>query len=121
MRLPLAALLALVPIGVGLAAAANAPSSARTKPNSSPGAIALIADRRVEEADIRRAASVMAQDPIRTRQHAVWRKKLLDLCLQGGESCRDLALVEGVAHGSDLRMTRVQLGDDDELHALLVW
>ena len=94
MRLPLAALLALVPIGVGLAAAANAPSSARTKPNSSPGAIALIADRRVEEADIRRAASVMAQDPIRTRQHAVWRKKLLDLCVD-----RELLALEAERKG----------------------
>lgn len=65
---------------------AKAPSRS-TKPRASakaspaPGAIALIADRRVEEPDIRRAALVMENDPLRTRQHALWRKKLLDLCV----------------------------------------
>src|SRR5207253_11039022 len=34
---------------------------------------------------------------------------------QGGKCCRDLSLVEGVANRAALRMTRVQLGDDDEL------
>jgi len=81
MRPLLAALLALVALGVGFAAAANAPSPARAKAPSPPAAIALIADRRVEEEDIRRAALVMANDPLRSQEHAQWRKRLLGLCV----------------------------------------
>src|SRR5207249_11252563 len=48
------------------------------------------------------------------------REKLLDFRLQGGEFCRDLALVEGITHRAHLRMTRVQLRDYDELDAARV-
>ena len=81
MRPLLAALLALVSLGVGLAGAANAPRSAHAKAPQPPAAIALVADRRVEEADIRRAALVTANDPLRSKDHALWRKTLLDLCV----------------------------------------
>lgn len=51
------------------------------RPPSVQGPIATVAGRRVEEADIRRAALVMADDPLRTKNPALWRKKLLDLCI----------------------------------------
>lgn len=76
LRAILAALLALVPLGVCLAA------GAKSAPRSGPvrGAIAFVGGRPVQEADVRRAALVMESDPLRKRQHALWRKKLLDLC-----------------------------------------
>jgi hypothetical protein len=91
-RLSLVALLALLSIGFAPAGAKPGPTTAGKAPlpkakagaakTASPlGAIALIADRRVEEADIRRAALVMASDPLRTREHGAWRKKLLALCV----------------------------------------
>ncbi len=90
----LAALLALIPFGVGPAAAAKSVPHARAKPSAPAGVIALIADRRVEEADIRRAALVMAGDPLRTSQPALWRKKLLDLCVD-----RELLALEAERQG----------------------
>ncbi len=106
MRSILAALLALIPLGVGSAAtvksAPSAPSarakpsapSARAKPFAPAGAIAFVAGRRVEEADIRRAALVMASDPLRASNHALWRKKLLDLCVD-----RELLALEAERRG----------------------
>jgi hypothetical protein len=89
----LAVLLSL-PFGPGSAKGAKQPSpAAKASPRpKSPsatakrnppavGAIALIADRRVEEADIQRAALVMERDPLRRTNHALWRRKLLDLCV----------------------------------------
>ena len=70
-RIHLVALLALLFVAP---AATKAPAR-----RSAP--IARIADRRVEEADIRRAALVLQSDPLRTKDHAAWRKKLLDLCV----------------------------------------
>ena len=65
-----------------LALAAAAFHDARgARPPSLQGPIATVADRRIEEADIRRAALVMAQDPLKARNPALWRKKLLDLCV----------------------------------------
>jgi hypothetical protein len=69
----LLAFLALIPLGIG--------SAEGVKSAPSPGPIAVVADRNVEEADIRRAADVMADDPLRKRKPAAWRKKLLDLCV----------------------------------------
>jgi parvulin-like peptidyl-prolyl isomerase len=69
----LLALLAFLTLGIGPAEGA--------KSTSPEGPIAVIADRRVEEADIQRAALVMERDPLRTRKPALWRKKLLDLCV----------------------------------------
>ncbi len=113
MRSLLAALLTLIPLGVGIAAApAKSPSPARAKSPSPPGAIAFIAGRRVEEADIRRAAAVLASDPLRARQHGLWRKKLLDLCVD-----RELLALEAertgflndpaVKHGIEVEGSRV--------------
>jgi len=82
-----------LPLGSGSAKGAKQPSpAAKASPRpKSPatsakrapavGAIALIADRRVEEADIQRAALVMERDPLRKTNHALWRRKLLDLCV----------------------------------------
>ncbi len=117
MRPILAALLALVPIGVGFAAAANAPSPARANPPSPPGAIALVADRRVEEADIRRAASVLADDPLRTQNHALWRKKLLDLCVD-----RELLALEAERKGFPADATvkhELEVGSAEILYAAI--
>ena len=58
---------------------------------------------------------VMDDQGIELRQ--LRREKLLDFRLQGGEFCGDLALVEGVTHRAHLRMTGVQLRNDDELNA----
>jgi len=74
---PLALLVALLAAFPGpiLAAPPKKPVSRARAP------IAVIAGRRVEEADIQRAALVLADDPLRTRSRAAWRKKLLDLCV----------------------------------------
>jgi len=84
-RIHLAALLALLVLGMGLSGTGTAAPGARSKaartPSKSPAAIALIADRKVEEADIQRAALVLAGDPLRSSGRAAWRKKLLDLCV----------------------------------------
>src|SRR5207244_12438515 len=61
---------------------------------------------------------VMDDQRIQSRQ--LGREKLLDFRFQGGKFGRDLSLVEGVAYRADLRMTRVQLGDDDELDGACV-
>ena len=69
-------------MAVLLALAAPAFHDARgAQPPSLQGPIATIGDRRVEGADIQRAALVMADDPLRARKPALWRKKLLDLCV----------------------------------------
>jgi len=82
-RTHLAALLALLCLGIGLSQAGFAAPAkpARKVPATRSAAIALIADRHVEEADIRRAALVLERDPLRKTGHAAWRKKLLDLCV----------------------------------------
>ncbi|HXF58987.1 MAG TPA: hypothetical protein VN539_04120, partial [Candidatus Saccharimonadales bacterium] len=68
-RVHLAALLALLLLGMGVSGTGTAAAGARSKavrtPAASPAAIALIADRKVEEADIQRAALVLAGDPLR--------------------------------------------------------
>jgi hypothetical protein len=76
--------LALIPLLIGFAEGAKAPARRPTpaRGQSSPGGpIALVADRRVEEADIQRAGLVMERDPLRKGQPALWRKKLLELCV----------------------------------------
>jgi len=91
----LAALLTLLSLGAGRAEGATAAPPV--------GPIAVIADRRVEEADIRRAAQVMKSDPLRKRRHAAWRKKLLDLCVD-----RELLALEAERQGflNDPAVTR---------------
>jgi parvulin-like peptidyl-prolyl isomerase len=84
-RLLLAALLALLPMAVASAGVRTAPSA---------GTVALVADRRVDDADIRRAALVMEQDPLRTREPRTWRRKLLDLCVD-----RELLALEAERRG----------------------
>jgi len=64
------------------------------RPPSVQGPIATVGDRRVEEADIRRAALVMADDPLRIKKPALWRKKLLDLCVD-----RELLALEAERSG----------------------
>jgi parvulin-like peptidyl-prolyl cis-trans isomerase-like protein/PPIC-type peptidyl-prolyl cis-trans isomerase-like protein len=111
-KILLAALLALLPIAL---AAAETKAVPPAKGKAAPGAVALVGDRRVEEADIRRAALVMERDPLRTRQGGAWRKKLLDLCVN-----RELLALEAerggvsndavVKHRIDLATTELLYG-----------
>jgi hypothetical protein len=96
-RIHLVALLALLFVAL---AATKAP--ARKAASKAPAPIARVADRRVEEADIRRAALVLESDPLRASDHAAWRKKLLDLCVD-----RELLALEAERAGFlDLREVR---------------
>ena len=62
---------------------------------SAQGPIATVgSDRRVDEADIRRAALALANDPLRATNPKVWRKKLLDLCVD-----RELLSIEAERSG----------------------
>lgn len=56
--------------------------------------IALVGGIRIEEADIQRAARVMAADPLRTKRPTQWRKKLLDHCID-----RELLAIEAERRG----------------------
>lgn len=128
----LAVLLSL-PLGPGTAKGARQPSpgtKASPRPKSAPsaakissatsaaqGTIALIADRRVEEADIRRAALVMERDPLRKTNHALWRKKLLDLCVD-----RELLALEAERTGllnDPSVMRRIERSNADLLYAAI--
>jgi hypothetical protein len=91
-RIHFAALLALLFV-VPAATKAPAPKAAASKTGISK-AIAWVADRRVVEPDIRRAAVVLANDPLRTRNHAAWRQELLDLCVD-----RELLALEAERSG----------------------
>jgi len=51
------------------------------RPAAAAPPIAVVDDRKVEEADIRGAARLLWQDPLRTKNPPAWRKKLLDLCI----------------------------------------
>ena len=92
----LVALLALLtlPFAIGPAEGATASSPPASKRAAADEPIARIADRRVDEADIHRAALVMERDPLRTRQPALWRKKLLELCVD-----RELLALEAEREG----------------------
>ena len=82
-RLLLGALLALLllPIGFRPAEATKPSSASVAKRAPAPEPLARIGEGSVDEADIRRAALVMANDPLRARKPALWRKKLLELCV----------------------------------------
>ena len=122
----LAVLLSL-PLGSGSAKGAKQPSPAAkasprpkspaTAPKTAAGAIALIADRRVEEADIQRAALVMERDPLRKTNHALWRKKLLDLCVD-----RELLALEaeraGLLNDPDVKR-EIERNTADLLYAVI--
>lgn len=58
------------------------------------GPIATVGSRRIDEADIQRAALVLWDDPSRLKQPTVWRKKLLDLCID-----RELLALEAERQG----------------------
>src|SRR2546427_9882344 len=107
-RTSLSALCALLALGVAIGAGAKALPSRKSsagvgaqEPESSQP-IALIADRRVDERDIKRAAEILADDPLRKRQHGAWKKKLLDLCVD-----RELLAIEaerqGLLHDPDVK------------------
>ncbi|HYQ88668.1 MAG TPA: peptidyl-prolyl cis-trans isomerase [Candidatus Binatia bacterium] len=125
-KLLLAALIALLPlvvpvVGVKAAPVAKGkatPSRARadaSNPSAPGAAIARVGGGRVEEADIRRAALVMGADPLRTREHAVWRKKLLDLCVD-----RELLALEAEHGGVDAAAKHeIGLGRADLLYAAI--
>jgi len=114
-RLQLAALLALLPLAVA-AAGVKAPPGARGKA-APAGAIAFVGDRAIDGADIRRAAEVMRDDPLRLREHGVWRKKLLDLCVD-----RELLALEAERAGlpSDAAVKHeIDVGRADLLYAAI--
>ncbi len=87
------AVLLSFPLGPGSAKGAKQPtpgtkaslrpksSSTAAKESAPAGAVATIGGRRVEDADIQRAAVVMQNHPLRKTNHALWRKKLLELCV----------------------------------------
>jgi len=89
----LLSILVLLSLGIGPAEGAK-PAASKGSDAKGSAPIAVIGKRRVEEADIRRAAIVMEFDPARTRQPAVWRKKLLDLCVD-----RELLAMEAERQG----------------------
>lgn len=60
------------------------------------GAVATMGARTVEAADIQAAAAALAADPLRTKNPALWRKKLLDRCVD-----RELLAAEAVRRGYD--------------------
>ena len=114
-RLQLAALLALLPLAVAAAGVKAAPA-ARGKA-APAGAIAFVGDRAIDGADIRRAAEVMRDDPLRLREHGVWRKKLLDLCVD-----RELLALEAERAGlpSDAVVKHeIDVGRADILYAAI--
>jgi len=71
----------------------------------------------VEEADIQRAALVMDRDPLRKTNHALWRKKLLDLCVD-----RELLALEaeraGFLNDPDVKQ-QVERNSGDLLYAAI--
>ena len=81
-----------IALGTLLALAASRALAATPPPARGP--IARVGDRRVEEADIRTAAAALATDPLRERDHALWRKKLLDRCVD-----RELLAIEAERQG----------------------
>jgi parvulin-like peptidyl-prolyl cis-trans isomerase-like protein/PPIC-type peptidyl-prolyl cis-trans isomerase-like protein len=107
---------AIALLGLLLGAAAPRPAApARSRPSAAapsrqarPSAtdpIATIGDRRVEAADIQRAAQLLARDPLRARDPAAWRRMLLDRCID-----RELLSMEAQRRG---------LLSDPKLHAFV--
>ncbi len=78
-----------------LIVSSGSPNSLRAAPPPSlRGPIALVGGIRIEEADIQRAALVLAADPLRVQHPAQWRKKLLDFCID-----RELLAMEAERQG----------------------
>ncbi len=73
-----------------------APRTTAAKLPPARGAIATLGDRTVEAADIKAAAAALAGDPLRTKNPALWRKALLDRCVD-----RELLALEAVRQGYD--------------------
>ena len=63
-------------------------------PPSVPATIARVGSRVVDEADIRTAASVMEGDPLRRKNPALWKRKLVDRCID-----RELLAAEAERRG----------------------
>jgi hypothetical protein len=84
----------LIGIALGALLALAASRSIAAAPPASRGPVARVGDRRVEEADIRAAAAALAADPLRERNPALWRKKLLDRCVD-----RELLALEAERRG----------------------
>jgi len=83
-RVALAVLIALAALSLGIALAAllGAPARALAAlPPAARGPIATLGNRTVEAIDIQQAAAALANDPLRTRNPALWRRMLLDRCV----------------------------------------
>jgi hypothetical protein len=91
--------------------AAGAPP-ARTPAPGAGGAIARVGDRVIDESDIRVAAAAMADSPLRRRNPALWRKALVDRCID-----REILAAEAERRGylADPEVQRRIHGRDYEL------
>lgn len=89
---PAIARLALVAL---LAAWTQAPGTARgASPPPARGPIATVGDRTVDALDIQSAALLMGGDPLRQKSPALWRRMLLDRCVD-----RELLALEAERRG----------------------
>jgi len=94
---------AAVAVLLGVAAVPGLASVARAAaPPAARGPIATLGNRTVDAVDIQRAAVLLADDPLRRRNPAQWRRMLLDRCVD-----RELLALEaerrGVARDPEIR------------------
>src|SRR5688572_26045229 len=94
---------AAVAVLLGVAAVPGLTSVARAAaPPAARGPIATLENRTVDAVDIQRAAVLLADDPLRRRNPAQWRRMLLDRCVD-----RELLALEaerrGVARDPEIR------------------
>jgi len=82
-----ASLFTLLLAGIGARAQAAVPPPAR-------GPIATVGSRTVDAADIQNAAQILADDPLRKKNPALWRRALLDRCVD-----RELLAMEAERRG----------------------
>jgi hypothetical protein len=68
--------------------------TARAAAPPAPAVIARVGDRVVDETDIRAAAAALAGDPLRRKNQALWRRKLVDRCID-----RELLAMEAERRG----------------------
>jgi peptidyl-prolyl cis-trans isomerase C len=98
----LLAALGLLPVGGALAAV----------PPPGTGPIATMGNRTVDALDIQRAAQVLANDPLRKKSPAQWRRMLLDRCVD-----RELLSMEAERRGvADDPAVRQKIAEQEFLH-----
>ncbi|MGH7681663.1 MAG: peptidylprolyl isomerase [Candidatus Eiseniibacteriota bacterium] len=90
-----AAGLAFLLIGATPAAKAGTAKAAPAK-TAAPTVVATVGSRKVDSADIQRAAASLSSDPLRKKDPAAWRRMLLDRCAD-----RELLAMEAERQGLD--------------------